>query len=176
MIEPKISSHFEDRQPSSIRQAQIKFSERNDKEKTKVINLAIGNVSLPIHPSMKKRLENLDLDESFSSGKVPYTSTVGLIETRKAFLNVLAALDINTSQLFVNITDGGSSSMEIMMLGVCGPSSERPIMLLDPSYTNYLEFSKRLRIPIVTVEREINNDGTFAPLDFRKIEKKNTEG
>ena len=170
MIEPKISSHFEDRQPSSIRQAQIKFSERNDKEKTKVINLAIGNVSLPIHPSMKKRLENLKLDESFSSGKVPYTSTVGLIETRKAFLNVLAALEIDTSQLFVNITDGGSSSMEIMMLGVCGPSSDRPIMLLDPSYTNYLEFAKRLRIPVVTVEREINNDGTFAPLDFRKIE------
>ena len=60
MIEPKISSHFEDRQPSSIRQAQIKFSERNDKEGTKVINLAIGNVNLPIHPSMKKRLENLE--------------------------------------------------------------------------------------------------------------------
>ena len=171
MIEPKISRHFEERHPSSIRQAQIKFSERNDNGTTKVINLAIGNVNLPMHPTMKKRLDNLKLDKSFSIGKVPYTSTVGLIETRKAFLNVLAALEIDTSQLFVNITDGGSSSMEIMMLGVCGPSSESPIMLLDPSYTNYLEFAKRLKIPVVTEERKINNDGTFAPLDFERIEK-----
>ena len=171
MIEPNISRHFEDRDPSSIRQAQIKFSERIDKEKIRVINLAIGNVNLPIHPSMRKRLSSLELDNSFSNGKIPYTSTIGLKETRKAFLNVLGALDIDTSKLFINITDGGSSSMEIMMLGVCGPCSDRPIMLLDPSYTNYLQFAKRLKIPIVTTEREINNDGTFAPLDFSKIIK-----
>ena len=52
-----LSNHFKERKPSSIRQAQIKFSNREDRKKVKVINLAIGNVSLPIHPSMRKRME-----------------------------------------------------------------------------------------------------------------------
>ena len=58
-------------------------------------------------------------------------------------------LEIDVSNLFVNITDGGSSSMEIMMLGVMWPWFNRPIMLLDPSYTNYLEFAKDLNIPVI---------------------------
>ena len=45
------------------------------------------------------------------------------------------------------ITDGGSQAMELMLLGVCGPSSLNPILLIDPTYTNYIEFCKRLSIP-----------------------------
>ena len=142
MKKPTLSSHFKDRKPSSIRQAQIKFSKRTDKDMVKVVNLAIGNVNLPIYPAMKKSNGQFKFDKPFSNGKVPYTSTKGLEETRNAFLNAIASLDIDVSNLFINITDGGSSAMEIMMLGVCGPGSVRPIMLLDPSYTNYLQFSK----------------------------------
>ena len=103
--------------------------------------------------------------------KVPYTSTKGLEETRNAFLNAIAALDIDVSNLFVNITDGGSSAMEIMMLGVCGPGSIRPIMLLDPSYTNYLQFSKRLNIPVISTDRKLNDSGKFDPIDINEISK-----
>ncbi|OUX30122.1 MAG: hypothetical protein CBE24_07225, partial [bacterium TMED264] len=166
---PLISNHFKDRKPSSIRQAQIKFSKRQDKKEVRVINLAIGNVSLPIHPSMKKRMENLGNKDPFSGGKVPYTSTIGLKETRNAFLKAIATLDIDVTNLFINITDGGSSSMEIMMLGVCGPSSKNPIMLLDPSYTNYIQFCKRLDIPVLSTNRRLRDDGTFATLNFNKI-------
>tara|TARA_B100000519_G_scaffold152062_1_gene133065 strand:- start:1508 stop:2419 length:912 start_codon:yes stop_codon:yes gene_type:complete len=45
-------------------------------------------------------------------------------------------------------------------------------MLLDPAYTNYLEFAKRLAIDVVTVPRVINDDGSFASLDMIKIESK----
>ena len=140
MQNPLLSKHFKERKPSSIRQAQIKFSNREDREEVKVINLAIGNVSLPIHPSMRKRMEALTKNDMFAKGKVPYTSTVGLKETRNAFLKGISSLDIDVSNLFTSITDGGSSSMEIMMLGVCGTSEKKPIVLLDPAYTNYLEF------------------------------------
>jgi aspartate aminotransferase len=68
------------------------------------------------------------------------------------------------------ITDGGSQAMEIMMLGVCGPKSERPLMLLDPAYTNYIEFGKRLSIPIVSANREILADGSFNSLNLNEIE------
>ena len=94
---------------------------------------------------------------------------MGTKDARKAFLNVLSALNVDTSKLFINITDGGSSSMEIMMLGVSGPSSKSPIMLLDPSYTNYIQFAQRLNIPIVTVERTMNKDGSFEKLNFKRI-------
>jgi aspartate aminotransferase len=43
-------------------------------------------------------------------------------------------------------------------------------MLLDPAYTNYIEFSKRLSIPVVTADREIHDDGIFAFLNLNSIE------
>ena len=172
MKKPSLSSHFKDRKPSSIRQAQIKFFERIDRGRVNVINLAIGNVDLPIHPAMRSRMYNLSIDKPFSNGKVPYTSTEGLEETRNAFLNAIASLDIDVSKLFINITDGGSSAMEIMMLGVCGPGSVRPIMLLDPSYTNYLQFSKRLNIPVLNNHRTLNDSGKFNSLDIDDISRK----
>ena len=59
MRTPELSDHFKNRYPSSIRQAQLKFQEREDKNEIKLINLAIGNVKLPMYPSMIKRLKNL---------------------------------------------------------------------------------------------------------------------
>ena len=169
MQNPSLSNHFKKRKPSSIRQAQIKFSNREDRKKVKVINLAIGNVSLPIHPSMRKRMESLSNNDTIAKGKIPYTSTMGLEETRNAFLKAISSLDIDISNLFTSITDGGSSAMEIMLLGVCGPSSKQPIMLLDPAYTNYLQFCKRLDIPVLSTDRILTDNGTFAPLNFDKI-------
>ncbi len=169
MKKPTLSSYFKDRKPSSIRQAQIKFSKRVDQDMVTVVNLAIGNVNLPIHPAMKRRMDNLNFDKPFSAGKVPYTSTKGLQETRDAFMNAISSLNIDVSNLFINITDGGSSAMEIMMLGVCGPGSAKPIMLLDPSYTNYSQFSKRLNIPVINIDRKLNDSGKFESLDINKI-------
>ena len=102
--------------------------------------------------------------------KLPYTST-SLEETRECIFKCYSSLDIDVSNLFINITDGGSSAMEIMMLGVCGPGSVRPIMLLDPSYTNYLQFSKRLNIPVINTDRKLNESGKFDPLDLMKFLK-----
>ena len=171
MTTPKLSEHFKNRKPSVIRQAQIEFSKRKDKNDVDVLNLAIGNVSLPMYPAMKKRLKEIG-QTRFSDGVIKYTSTVGNQETRDAFLNILESEGIDTSNIFASITDGGSSAMELMMIGVCGPASNSPIMLLDPAYTNYLEFAKRLAINVVSVSRSINNDGSFVSVDLNKIESK----
>jgi len=155
--------------PSVIRQAQIVFSQRTDKDSIQVVNLAIGNVSLPMHPAMQTRMNELG-NSRFSDGIVKYTPSAGTQEARAAFLNIISAEGIDTSKLFSMITDGGSAAMELMMLGVCGPSALRPLMLLDPAYTNYIEFSKRLSIPVVTADREIHDDGIFAFLNLNSIE------
>ena len=166
---PSLSSHFEKRLPSAIRQAQIIFAQRPDKNEVQVVNLAIGNVSLPMHPAMQKRMNELGKN-SFEDGVVKYSPSVGTDEARKAFLNIIASEGVETSHLYCMITDGGSQAMEIMMLGVCGPLSQKPLMLLDPAYTNYLEFGKRLSIPIVTTNREILADGSFDSLNLNEIE------
>ena len=166
---PSLSSHFEKRLPSAIRQAQIIFAQRPDKNEVQVVNLAIGNVSLPMHPAMQKRMNELG-ENRFSDGVVKYSPSVGTDEARKAFLNIIASEGVETSDLYCMITDGGSQAMEIMMLGVCGPMSERPLMLLDPAYTNYIEFGKRLSIPIVSANREILANGSFNSLNLNEIE------
>jgi aspartate aminotransferase len=73
---PKMSKQFETRTPSVIRMAQIKFDERNDG--TEAINVAIGNISLPMYPAMIERLHNLEAAESpFRDGVVKYSATSG---------------------------------------------------------------------------------------------------
>ena len=62
--------------------------------------------------------------------------------------------------------------MELMLLGVSGTSGGKPIMVIDPLYTNYVEFAKRLSIPMVSLERNLNADGSFGDLDIIKIRKK----
>ena len=139
-MRPILSRHYQKREPSAIREAQITFSKRSDKNQIIVINLAIGNVSLPMHPSMQNRMYSLNKNESpFSNGVNQYTPSIGLTESRNAFLNIISYEGADISNIECIVTDGGSQSMELMLLGVCGPSENRPLMLLDPAYTNYLE-------------------------------------
>ena len=168
-MSPKLSSHFQSRSPSAIRQAQILFSKRDDKDDVNVINLAIGNVPLPMHPSMQNRLNSLG-NIAFKDGIVKYTSSVGTDEAREAFLNIIGSEGVNTSNLNCLITDGGSQAMELMMLGVCGPSSSQPLMLLDPAYTNYIEFGNRLSVKIKTINRKLLDEGRFNNINLEQID------
>ncbi len=165
----KLSHHFINRSPSSIRRAQIKFNQRKDKESIDVINLAIGNISMPIYPAMRERLMELGT-ERFSDGIIKYTPTPGIDEARNAFLNILTAEGLDASSIFSMVTDGGSAAMELMLLGVCGPSSSRPLLILDPTYTNYTEFSKRLSIPTISTTRVIDQNGEFTKINAEEIE------
>ena len=58
-MSPSLSEHYLNRQPSAIRKAQILFEARYDKHEVEVVNLAIGNISLPMHSKMLNRLNRL---------------------------------------------------------------------------------------------------------------------
>ena len=172
MMAPKISEHYQNREPSSIRKAQILFNAREDKDKINVINLAIGNISLPMHPIMIKALASLHKKESpFREGILKYTPSVGSKNCQKAIIHSIdAELDgKKLDKIKCLITDGGSQAMELMLLGVCGPSSVRPILFIDPTYTNYIEFCKRLTIPYVIYSRKLKSDGSFTGININKI-------
>lgn len=173
MSKPVLSAHFESRLPSDVRLAQMKYAERKVKPEA-VINVGIGNVSLPTNPAMMKRLFNLDSPESpFNKGVIRYTATGGFDETQEAFKNILKCEGFDTSNLFVTVTDGGSTGMELLVIGVCGPAGtdEKPLMMIDPAYTNYISFAERLGRKTVTVKRHLDEDGKFGLPELDKIEE-----
>jgi len=132
MSKPILSAHFESRKPSDVRLAQMKYDERKVKPQA-VINVGIGNVSLPTNPAMQKRMFGLNSSESpFANGVVRYSGTAGTVEAQNAFKNILKSEGFDTSNLYVQVTDGGSSGMELLLLGVCGPAGtdERPLMMI----------------------------------------------
>ena len=169
---PILSEHFQTREPSVIRTAQIEFLRRTDP--VRAVNVAIGNVSLPMHPAMVRRMKALGAEGSpFENGAVKYTPTVGVDETRRAFLHILASSGFPTEGLHVQVTDGGSAAMELAVLGVCGPagSTKRPLLIIDPTYTNYTAMAARVGRPVVSVRRTLRSDGTFSLPDIGEIEK-----
>lgn len=173
MQKPILSEHFQSREPSDVRLAQIKYAERKVKPE-KVINVGIGNVSLPTNPAMQKRMFELNSPDSpFANGVIRYTGTAGTEEAQNAFKNILKSEGFNTDNLYVQITDGGSAGMELLILGVCGPagSDERPLMLIDPAYTNYISFAERLGRKVVTIKRYMDEKGKFNLPDMEEVEE-----
>ena len=173
MSKPILSAHFESRTPSDVRLAQMKYDERPVKPEA-VINVGIGNVSLPTNPAMQKRMFELNAPESpFANGIIRYSGTAGTIEAQNAFKNILESEGFDTSNLHVQITDGGSSGMELLILGVCGPAGteEKPLMMIDPAYTNYISFAERLGRKTVTIKRHMDEDGKFNLPDMAEVEE-----
>lgn len=171
MEKPVMSEYFQARKPSAIRMSQIEFAKRKDS--VREINTAIGNVTLPTHPAMQKRMFSLDAAGSpFKDGVVKYTATVGMKETNDAFLNVIASSGFKTEGLYSQVTDGGSQAMEIVILGLCGAagSGEKPLLLIDPAYTNYISMAHRVGRKAVSVKRILEKNGKFSLPDMKEIE------
>ncbi len=171
-MKPILSEHFQHREPSDIRLAQIEFMKRD--EPVEAVNVAIGNVSLPMHPAMVRRMASLaSADSPFREGVVKYTPTVGLEETRQAFLNIIASSGFSTRGLHVQVTDGGSQAMELILLGVCGPagSGKRPLLVIDPTYTNYGAMAERTGRATVSMTRTLGPDGRFSLPQAEEIER-----
>ena len=170
-MKPELSSHFQKREPSGIRTAQIEFLKRKDA--VQAINVAIGNVSLPMHPAMVRRLADLQAEGSpFQTGAVRYTPTAGTEETREAFRHIIASSGFAAEGLHVQITDGGSQAMELVILGVCGDvgTADKPLLIIDPTYTNYTAMAARLGRSAVSLQRSLQADGCFTLPDLSRIE------
>lgn len=170
--EPIVSNYFAGKVPNDVRLGSIKFADRKDD--VALINAAIGNVSLPMHPRMQERLVNLGQEfGGFADGVVKYENTSGNDETKAAFKNIIKQMGFDSSNLEVLVTDGASTAMEILLLGVCGEvaDDDRPLLLIDPSYTNYNALVKRLGRKTVSIQRSLNDQGHFTFPSIEEIEK-----
>jgi aspartate aminotransferase len=172
VMKPSLSPHFQTRVPSAIRLSQIEFLKRTDQ--VVAINTAIGNVSLPMHPAMVKRMFSLDAPDSpFREGVVKYSATAGEIEANRAFLHLIKASNFSAQGLYSQITDGGSQAMELAILGVCGPagSGTRPLLLIDPTYSNYVSMAERTGRATASVTRHLEENGKFTLPSLSEIER-----
>jgi aspartate aminotransferase len=172
IMEPLLSEHFQTREPSDIRLTQIEFLKRTDQ--VVAVNTAIGNVSLPMHPAMMKRMFALGSSDSpFRKGVVKYSTTVGEPETNQTFLHLIESAGFSTQGLFAQTTDGGSHAMELAILGLCGPagSKSKPLLVIDPTYTNYISMAERTGRKLVSVTRHLEEDGKFTLPKLSAIEK-----
>ncbi len=170
---PQLSRHFQIRSPSPIRSSQHSFLKRTDG--VECINMAIGNVTLPMHPALQERLSNLSAANSpFSKGVVKYTPSVGSDEVRQAWIKVLQASSLDTEGLEVHCTDGGSSAMELVVMGVADSTQDiaqpRPILVFDPAYSNYQSMAERTHRQVVSISRTLDENGEFHLPDLKEIE------
>lgn len=171
-VKPKLSDHFLSRTPSSIRLAQIEFLKRQDSVTS--VNTAIGNVSLGMHPAMTERMFSLKSESSpFKNGVVQYSTTVGDLETIKTFLHLIESSGFSSKGLYAQVTDGGSHAMELVIVGVCGSpgNGKSPLLVIDPTYSNYSSMAERTGRSIVTVTRTLEEDGKFSLPKLSEIEK-----
>ena len=60
--------------------------------------------------------------------------------------------------------------MELLLLGV-SDANDRPVMLIDPAYANYLSFASRTSRKVVTLARALSEEGRFMLPNKETIEK-----
>ena len=171
---PSISDLFKSRLPSDIRKGGLAFMNRSDRNDVRAVRTDIGNVSLKVHPAIFQRMQNLTThpDSPFSNQQVMYTPTPGTEECRETFKHIIKASGFESDNLYVQVTDGGSAAMEMVVLGVCGKpgSGEKPLMVIDPAYTNYEAMAQRTGRKVVSVTRTLQDDGKFTLPDLNAID------
>ncbi len=169
----ELSEFFQGLNSSAIRHAQQCYAERKDA--VKAVNASIGNVGLPVHPAMHSRIKNLSQHAEFGQGIVKYTSTAGLKETKEAFKKVISLCGANTEDLDLIITSGGSQAIDLVLLGCC--QDNRPLIISEPAYSNYISIAEAYKIPIIALPHQLNDDGDFQNLDdLERTIKENNPG
>lgn len=171
--QPGLSKHFETLKSSSIREAANLLDSREDHHEITVINMAIGSVTLPMHPAMINRLHTLgDSNGPFAQGVVPYTRTRGTDEARNAFIHLMKSSGLETENLHCQVTEGASQAMQLILAGICGlpGTEEKPLLVLDATYTNYMAFAKSSGRRIVHVTRHLSKEGRFTLPDMTELE------
>ncbi len=177
---PRFSNYFNNIKPSGLRVAQTMFTHRLEEETKKglppieAINVAIGSVSLKTHPKLLERYLH-PVDEALISGIWRYGETPGTKKANEVFIKIIYAFlpKNKRPKLYSIVQEGGSAVMRTVMLGVCGDAGkdERPLLVMNPTYTNYKAVSDELGKRIVAVERALDRHGNFSYVAIEEIEK-----
>ncbi len=176
----KFSNFFNNIKPSGLRLAQTIFEKRTKKDISEgrkpieAINVAIGSVSLKTHPKLLERYLNPQ-DDMLTQGIWRYGETPGTNKANEVFIKIINAFlpeNVRPS-LYSIVQEGGSAVMRTVLLGVCGDAGrdERPLLVMNPTYTNYKAVSEELGKRIVSVPRALDRHGNFSHITVEEIEE-----
>ncbi len=175
----KFSNFFNNIKPSGLRNAQMMFNKRAEKDidlgkkPIEAINVAIGNVSLKTYPKMLERYMN-PTDKNLINGIWRYTETQGTNRAADAFKNIIRSFlpDNIKPGLHCLVDAGGSNVMRSVVLGVCGDAgtNDRPLLVMDPTYTNYKAVTTEYGRGLTAVSRHLNGNGSFSVVSSDDIQ------
>ena len=140
---------------AEVAQRVLKYKSQNPKNK--VISLGIGDVSLPIAPSVAKGMSLAASELATKEGFVGYGDTLGLYELREAISNKYKkrSANIEASEIFIN--DGAKSDLG----NICDILGDNEVVVCNPIYPVYLDSNiisgRKIRF------LEANEENSFLP-------------
>ena len=158
---PKIS-HKADALPASAIRKLVPFADAAEAKGIHVFHLNIGA------PDIKSPDCALDAVHNLSLHHVSYTHSAGLPSLRRKLVEGYykkVGIDISQEELIVTI--GGSEAIEIAMSVCCDDGDD--ILIMEPYYTNYNTFCRKLNLHLRTVHTNIRNG--FKMPDMSEFEK-----
>lgn len=100
-----------------------------------VISLGIGDVSLPIAPTVAREMSRAAMNLSTQDGFAGYGDTLGLKELRQAISERYKSRNVNIYANEIFISDGAKSDLG----NLCDVLGDNEVLILSPVYPVYLD-------------------------------------
>ena len=134
----------------------------------KVYHLNIGQPDLPTPPLALKALRHID------KTILSYTSSQGLLSLREGLSRYYSLKNMQWNPEEIIITNGASEAILFAFMACLNPGDE--IIMVEPTYANYLSFAKIAGIKVRTVVASIDTGFTLPSISsFEKLINERTK-
>lgn len=134
----------------------------------KVYHLNIGQPDLPTPPLALKALRHID------KTILSYTSSQGLLSLREELSRYYSLKNMQWNPEEIIITNGASEAILFAFMACLNPGDE--IIMVEPTYANYLSFAKIAGIKVRTVVASIDTGFTLPSISsFEKLINERTK-
>lgn len=158
-----------DKMPASPIRKLVPYAEEAKKRGVKVYHLNIGQ------PDIDSPKEALDAVRNLKETYIPYPHSAGIESYRKGLARYYQNININVNENEINITTGGSESLQIALAVTCNPEDE--VIVIEPFYTNYNSFAVQNDIVLKPISTKIEDGFALPSVDeFRKVITPKTKG
>ncbi|NCB18361.1 MAG: pyridoxal phosphate-dependent aminotransferase [Bacteroidia bacterium] len=158
-----------DKMPASPIRKLVPYAEEAKKRGVKVYHLNIGQ------PDIDSPKEALDAVRNLKETYIPYPHSAGIESYRKGLAKYYQNININVNENEINITTGGSESLQIALAVTCNPEDE--VIVIEPFYTNYNSFAVQNDIVLKPFSTKIEDGFALPSVDeFRKVITPKTKG
>ncbi|MDD2419266.1 MAG: pyridoxal phosphate-dependent aminotransferase [Bacteroidia bacterium] len=158
-----------EKMPASPIRKLVPYAEQAKKRGVKVYHLNIGQ------PDIDSPQVALDAIKNFKDTYIPYPHSAGIESYRKGLAKYYQGININVDENEINITTGGSESLQIALAVTCNPDDE--VIVIEPFYTNYNSFAVQNDVVLKPITTKIEDGFALPTVDeFRKVITPKTKG